>query len=1135
MMDRMRPRAGLRCQAEMTGMNKHDTRNPNSKTPSGSRPGAGAHPRFGFRAWHSAQPGRALALPFVILAFVFTASAADDYFADWDSCRYVYLNTASSGGAAVDDSVPDFPVLVRLTSSNWPANDNDDGSDIRFSLADGTHLFYEMERWDNSGQEAEFWVLLDTVFGYNSSSNVYNRLGDSTVIKMWWSNSSAVDSTNAGAVFSTGNGFEAVWHFADLTDATANANDLTAVSDPASSSDAVIGTSYHFDNDDYAYKQNSTGAPAYTPTGKSTLSCWVKGNTTYGVMYSASNSGDAVPFLGMRFNGGTSFQKIWRADGGSSQPQSDASATALDNTWHYVTAVYDSTAGISARDSFYVDGTFDKYVANGTERGTTTLNTVAVGTFYRPGQTNQNYLQGYLDEFRVSSAPRSADWIKLCYQNQQSSQTLVDFGPSCPGVIFEDDFNRADNETLYRGWDETEDATEQVEVASNALLFTANNGNYDPVVYNTFEEQSSGTFEWEFNMNFARGSKTMYELHMQLGNSGSWAAPGTSTEQGVGVYLLWHPGGCTDGHECLEYVTNNGADTTAIRSTAVSGDTDIKVTVHMNSNTYDVDVGNDGSNEATGLAFDNDVDINAIRFFGDDLATSNMTAEQLDDIVITKVATSGGGTTENYSADWTNDITLYLNTTRSGANVLENVIDFPVLVRLDAGNFPFAQAKSDGTDLRFAKSNGDHLYYEIERWDNAASRAEIWVKVDTVYGNNKSQSITMHWGKASAPDSAKPGLVFDTANGFEGVWHLSEAPTGGATSLDRTYNANHGTGTNTEGTDTAEAVIGKGIDFDGSNEYIKVPDDASLDNTSDQMTAMAWIKSDAIPTGSSRDIIMSKMGKAGTVDFNWFYGFDASDAPDGHLRAALRSGATNNGHNDSMHLNADVWYHTGIVYNGSKLKFYVNGRTYHEVSRSGNMQDIDSALCIGDYSSEGRAFDGIIDEPRYSSTARDSNWFKLCYENQKPAQTLVEIEQYESDWSSYRTLHLNTNASTGAGAESDAYSFPVLVRLTSSNWPSGAAGDGDDIRFSSSDGTHLCYEIERWSNGSNAEIWVSVDTVFGNANGTHTSDTTEIRMYWGNGNAVGRSDGSGVFRPDFGYQGVWHLDEETAGTGNTDL
>ena len=123
---------------------------------------------------------------------------------------------------------------------------------------------------------------------------------------------------------------------------------------------------------------------------------------------------------------------------------------------------------------------------------------------------------------------------------------------------------------------------------------------------------------------------------------------------------------------------------------------------------------------------------------------------------------------------WHYAMQFFLNTTTSGANVTGNVTDFPVLIRLSSGNFDFARAKSGGADVRFAKSDGTPLPYEIERWDSVARQAEVWVRVDTVMGNDTMQIITMYSGNADSASQSNGAQVFDTSRGFEGVWHMGQ-------------------------------------------------------------------------------------------------------------------------------------------------------------------------------------------------------------------------------------------------------------------------------------------------------------------------------------------------------------------------
>ena len=123
---------------------------------------------------------------------------------------------------------------------------------------------------------------------------------------------------------------------------------------------------------------------------------------------------------------------------------------------------------------------------------------------------------------------------------------------------------------------------------------------------------------------------------------------------------------------------------------------------------------------------------------------------------------------------WAYSQTITLDTTASGANVLEDVRQYPVAVLLDRSRFDFDQARADGADIRFFDSAGKALPHAIESWDKASGSAAIWVLLDLVKGNSKDQSIVMKWGHASAPNTSDSKAVFKRQDGFVGVWHLDE-------------------------------------------------------------------------------------------------------------------------------------------------------------------------------------------------------------------------------------------------------------------------------------------------------------------------------------------------------------------------
>ena len=115
-------------------------------------------------------------------------------------------------------------------------------------------------------------------------------------------------------------------------------------------------------------------------------------------------------------------------------------------------------------------------------------------------------------------------------------------------------------------------------------------------------------------------------------------------------------------------------------------------------------------------------------------------------------------------AEWTYNTTVDMNTTGTGLS--GTVSTFPLLVRLNSSNFTFSEADNNGADIRFAKSDGTHLPYEIERWDAAGNLADIWVLVDQVLADDNTQFIRMYWGNDTCSDSSNSEAVFATSNNF---------------------------------------------------------------------------------------------------------------------------------------------------------------------------------------------------------------------------------------------------------------------------------------------------------------------------------------------------------------------------------
>ncbi|MFN0126278.1 MAG: DUF2341 domain-containing protein [Verrucomicrobiales bacterium] len=126
-----------------------------------------------------------------------------------------------------------------------------------------------------------------------------------------------------------------------------------------------------------------------------------------------------------------------------------------------------------------------------------------------------------------------------------------------------------------------------------------------------------------------------------------------------------------------------------------------------------------------------------------------------------------------------------------------------------------------------------------------------------------------------------------------------------------------------------------------------------------------------------------------------------------------------------------------------------------------------------------------------------------------------------ADWRHSGSLWLLTTpngADLPAGTKVE--DFPLLVRLHRDFFDfAEAKPHGDDVRFSSSTGERLAFEIEEWNAAEGvASLWVRLPVITGNSR-------QEIKLHWGNADAASESDGRAVFNETNGYLGVWHMND----------
>lgn len=371
--------------------------------------------------------------------------------------------------------------------------------------------------------------------------------------------------------------------------------------------------------------------------------------------------------------------------------------------------------------------------------------------------------------------------------------------------------------------------------------------------------------------------------------------------------------------------------------------------------------------------------------------------------VVYRVTAQDGVTFKDYTvtvesyATWAHVGSMFILTTPSGANIPAGVTvnDFPLLVRLNSSNFNFAEAQSDGRDIRFTTPSGAPLSYQIEQWDSVNGSAAIWVRMPAITGNS-TQEIKIYWGKSGVGTMSSGASVFNASNGYASVIHLGDTltdETGGTTPTNSSTTAGNG-------------LIGRGRTFAFGQGIQCGTSLSSLPTGAGPFSTGVWIRPLAFGTSilgwgqntPSQGTVKMQLDSPPRINMDcWFGGAGVSGAAG---------------------IPASQWTYVVHTFQTTGTRLYVNGAL--DASNNGGSMNLPTS---GRYDIGGWAgtnnFVGDIDEVRISKVVRSADWVKLEYENQKPVQTLVGgIVSGGSDFSvSPTTLTMNEGSTTPLTAQ----------------------------------------------------------------------------------------------------------------------
>jgi hypothetical protein len=476
----------------------------------------------------------------------------------------------------------------------------------------------------------------------------------------------------------------------------------------------------------------------------------------------------------------------------------------------------------------------------------------------------------------------------------------------------------------------------------------------------------------------------------------------TATTNDEGNYIFEH---ASEGEYSIQAEDAENGKRSLITGVTVSGeDLDIPVDTLRNPGVMRIELP-ETAGSATGYVYVPGTTIYAsFTDASEFVVVNNVPAKQLPPVCLVKQSDSApdvlrydvqvnpDDTAVVRNTQWKYARRLYLNTTAAGADVAGNVTNFPVVVRLTTSNFDFSQANTDGSDIRFIWTDSVPLAHEIERWDISAGQAEIWFRVDTVYGNNNTQFIMTYWGNPDAEDSVTNLTVFDTAAGFQGVWHLGE---NSDTLHDATPNRYHGIRYGTM--NAVSCMVGIGQLFGDSGTYVDMGDVLNPGNES--LTLSAWVKRN----DTGLQTIMAK-SDGGSPDSTYGWSFSLHTADQLHFFSASAAGywgadgAFDFWSKEEMPVVDTVWHYVAAVVDRSgngEYRCYLDGEDITggasgSIARLGALENT-VAFRIGAEANDDCWFTGMFDECIVAFSVRSEDWLRLCYINQGSDDRLVEF------------------------------------------------------------------------------------------------------------------------------------------------
>ena len=346
------------------------------------------------------MPWRILGTHFLLSTLFLLAgiSTVQAQFADWQYQAPIHILTTPEGADLADSViVKDFPLLIRLDRDHFNFDQvQPAGEDIRFS-SDGQALSYEIDHWDPKQGRAACWVRVPRIEG--------NAI---QAIQLHWGNPNARSESDGTKVFNQSNGYLAVMHMNDpVSDSVGK---LSCTNAHSTAIDGLMGPARHLTEGQGIECGEKID---HFPTGSTPHSTEVwfrteKPNSRLVGWGTEEGQGKVV----MHFRSPPHIDMDCYFSDGNVTSQGRIPL----GDWVHAAHTYRQ-----GEPKIYINGQLD----GETDHRATPLAINRPARMWIGGWYKHYQYDGDIDEVRISNVARSANWLKLQYENQKPLQTVV--------------------------------------------------------------------------------------------------------------------------------------------------------------------------------------------------------------------------------------------------------------------------------------------------------------------------------------------------------------------------------------------------------------------------------------------------------------------------------------------------------------------------------------------------------------------------------------------------------------------------------------------------------------------------------------------------------------------------------------